>query len=76
MLEQAADLIETKLTLLGATAIEDQLQDQVRNMFNLSFSFLYQFVKKINMLKLYNYYNFRYRKRYKLFYKLISKSGC
>ncbi|XP_011342316.1 probable phospholipid-transporting ATPase IA isoform X3 [Ooceraea biroi] len=29
MLEQAANLIETKLTLLGATAIEDQLQDQV-----------------------------------------------
>ncbi|KAL6426436.1 hypothetical protein ACFW04_009128 [Cataglyphis niger] len=29
MLEQAADLIETKLTLLGATAIEDQLQDEV-----------------------------------------------
>ena len=27
--EEAADLIETKLTLLGATAIEDQLQDQV-----------------------------------------------
>ncbi|XP_016843759.1 probable phospholipid-transporting ATPase IA isoform X4 [Nasonia vitripennis] len=26
---EAADLIETKLTLLGATAIEDQLQDQV-----------------------------------------------
>jgi len=55
MLEQAANLIETKLTLLGATAIEDQLQDQVRNMFNLSFSFLYQFVEKINMLKLYNF---------------------
>ncbi|XP_011630665.1 probable phospholipid-transporting ATPase IA isoform X1 [Pogonomyrmex barbatus] len=29
MLEQAANLIESKLTLLGATAIEDQLQDQV-----------------------------------------------
>ncbi|XP_050457015.1 probable phospholipid-transporting ATPase IA isoform X6 [Cataglyphis hispanica] len=29
MLEQAANLIETKLTLLGATAIEDQLQDEV-----------------------------------------------
>ncbi|XP_034952573.1 probable phospholipid-transporting ATPase IA isoform X2 [Chelonus insularis] len=28
-LEEAADLIETKLTLLGATAIEDHLQDQV-----------------------------------------------
>ncbi|XP_044578260.1 probable phospholipid-transporting ATPase IA isoform X4 [Cotesia glomerata] len=28
-LEEAANLIETKLTLLGATAIEDQLQDQV-----------------------------------------------
>lgn len=40
MLEQAANLIETKLTLLGATAIEDQLQDEVRNMFNLSFSFI------------------------------------
>jgi len=33
MLEQAADLIETKLTLLGATAIEDQLQDQVMKFF-------------------------------------------
>jgi len=31
MLEQAANFIETKLTLLGATAIEDQLQDQVWN---------------------------------------------
>ncbi|XP_011055013.1 PREDICTED: probable phospholipid-transporting ATPase IA isoform X3 [Acromyrmex echinatior] len=29
MLEQAANFIETKLMLLGATAIEDQLQDQV-----------------------------------------------
>ncbi|XP_011147938.1 probable phospholipid-transporting ATPase IA isoform X5 [Harpegnathos saltator] len=29
MLEETANLIETKLTLLGATAIEDQLQDQV-----------------------------------------------
>lgn len=29
MIENAADLIETKLRLLGATAIEDQLQDQV-----------------------------------------------
>ncbi|XP_029161025.1 phospholipid-transporting ATPase IA isoform X2 [Nylanderia fulva] len=29
MLEEAANLIETKLILLGATAIEDQLQDQV-----------------------------------------------
>ncbi|XP_020292724.1 probable phospholipid-transporting ATPase IA isoform X3 [Pseudomyrmex gracilis] len=29
MIEQAANLIETKLTLLGATAIEDQLQDEV-----------------------------------------------
>lgn len=48
MLEQAANLIETKLTLLGATAIEDQLQDEVRNIFNLFFSFFYQFVKKIN----------------------------
>ncbi|XP_014226342.2 probable phospholipid-transporting ATPase IA isoform X2 [Trichogramma pretiosum] len=28
-LEEAANLIETQLTLLGATAIEDQLQDQV-----------------------------------------------
>ncbi|XP_014298491.1 probable phospholipid-transporting ATPase IA isoform X3 [Microplitis demolitor] len=28
-LEEAANLIETKLTLLGATAIEDHLQDQV-----------------------------------------------
>ncbi|XP_066589632.1 probable phospholipid-transporting ATPase IA isoform X4 [Prorops nasuta] len=28
-IENAADLIETKLTLLGATAIEDQLQDKV-----------------------------------------------
>ena len=27
--EEAANLIETNLTLLGATAIEDQLQDQV-----------------------------------------------
>jgi uncharacterized Rossmann fold enzyme len=27
--EEAANLIETKLTLLGATAIEDQLQDKV-----------------------------------------------
>lgn len=41
MLEQAANLIETKLTLLGATAIEDQLQDEVRNIFNLFFSFFY-----------------------------------
>lgn len=49
MLEQAANLIETKLTLLGATAIEDQLQDQVRNIFNLSLSFFYQFVKKIKL---------------------------
>lgn len=31
MLEETANLIETKLTLLGATAIEDQLQDQVEN---------------------------------------------
>ncbi|XP_025986710.2 probable phospholipid-transporting ATPase IA isoform X10 [Solenopsis invicta] len=29
MLEQSANFIESKLTLLGATAIEDQLQDQV-----------------------------------------------
>ncbi|XP_071863932.1 ATPase phospholipid transporting 8A1 isoform X3 [Bombus fervidus] len=29
MIENAANLIETKLRLLGATAIEDQLQDQV-----------------------------------------------
>ncbi|KAL0115360.1 hypothetical protein PUN28_010712 [Cardiocondyla obscurior] len=29
LLEQAANFIESKLTLLGATAIEDQLQDQV-----------------------------------------------
>ncbi|XP_071642115.1 probable phospholipid-transporting ATPase IA isoform X4 [Temnothorax longispinosus] len=29
MLDQAANFIESKLTLLGATAIEDQLQDQV-----------------------------------------------
>ncbi|KAG7206905.1 hypothetical protein KM043_000800 [Ampulex compressa] len=29
MIENAANLIENKLTLLGATAIEDQLQDQV-----------------------------------------------
>lgn len=29
MIENAANLIETKLKLLGATAIEDQLQDQV-----------------------------------------------
>lgn len=32
MLQQAANLIENKLTLLGATAIEDQLQDQVHNL--------------------------------------------
>lgn len=56
MLEQAANLIETKLTLLGATAIEDQLQDEVRNIFNLFFSFFYQFVKKINFKKI-NFYN-------------------
>lgn len=34
MLEQAANFIENKLTLLGATAIEDQLQDQVWNILN------------------------------------------
>lgn len=28
-LDQAANLIESNLTLLGATAIEDQLQDEV-----------------------------------------------
>lgn len=33
MIENAANLIETKLRLLGATAIEDQLQDQVRTIF-------------------------------------------
>lgn len=37
MLEETANLIETKLTLLGATAIEDQLQDQVEH-FILSIS--------------------------------------
>lgn len=30
MVEEAASLIETNLTLIGATAIEDRLQDQVR----------------------------------------------
>ena len=30
MVEAAASLIETNLTLIGATAIEDRLQDQVR----------------------------------------------
>lgn len=34
MLEQAANFVESKLTLLGATAIEDQLQDQVWNILN------------------------------------------
>lgn len=29
-LDEAAELIETNLTLLGATAIEDKLQDQAR----------------------------------------------
>ncbi len=29
LIEQAATLLETNLTLIGATAIEDKLQDQV-----------------------------------------------
>lgn len=37
MIENAANLIETKLKLLGATAIEDQLQDQVYY-YNIYFS--------------------------------------
>lgn len=41
MVENAANLIETKLRLLGATAIEDQLQDQVY----MIFIFLYSFLK-------------------------------
>lgn len=41
MLEQAANLIETKLTLLGATAIEDQLQDQVWN-------FIFKYLQSYN----------------------------
>lgn len=41
MIENAANLIETKLRLLGATAIEDQLQDQVC----MIFIFLYSFLK-------------------------------
>lgn len=40
MIENAANLIETKLKLLGATAIEDQLQDQVFIIFIFLYSFL------------------------------------
>lgn len=36
-LEDAAQLIENNLTLLGATAIEDKLQDEVRILFRKVF---------------------------------------
>lgn len=50
MIENAANLIETKLRLLGATAIEDQLQDQVC----MIFIFLYSFLKVNYWKKIHN----------------------
>lgn len=45
-LEEAANLIEINLTLLGATAIEDKLQDKARKKF-----FKIELIKVINLLK-------------------------
>ena len=46
MVEEAASLIETNLTLIGATAIEDRLQDQVRTWIYI---YIICFVKKNNV---------------------------
>lgn len=58
-LEYAANLIENNLMLLGATAIEDQLQDQVLQK-PMSHRLIFNCVIKVincNCLSLYLYYS-------------------